>query len=403
MIRILAQLFPVVAAVGVSCALGQDIRFRRDAMNPSPVVARISAVGLDGVVVNDTGTAKEAVIPWDCIASVQGSFAAEAESFLAVAEKAWRARVRVERGDLAGAEPLFEELFALYRGRAGSMTQLVASGLFMCRVGRGAQTLAVEPFLAFTAACEGRTSTDIHQALRKDDAADLSDRTATDDATGLSPALPPIFVGVPAVQTQGRLGMVAFGGRAGLLGELYQAAMRTEFEDVSLNLISEPVGEDDGVRMVWEAVASRAGDAATRAQAREKLRKRIEAQSTPWVQVWCRTALGRSLLREKDDDSQMLAVAELLAVPAAFERVNPYLTGICLAESSRAMLFAGDKAAAISLRAKIMDRFPGHPVLEWDPMRHWNVNVRERSDLRPSPAASPAASDSPPAAAPGGG
>ncbi len=89
------------------------------------------------------------VIGWDRVREVTGPLATEASKFTSTAEKAWRARARLERGDWVAAEPLFEELFSEYRTRTGPTALTVAGGLVRCRLMRGAQTAAVEPWIAW--------------------------------------------------------------------------------------------------------------------------------------------------------------------------------------------------------------------------------------------------------------
>jgi hypothetical protein len=65
----------------------------------------------------------------------------------------------------------------------------------------------------------------------------------------------------------------------------------------------------------------------------------------------------------------MLGVAELLAVPAAIEYAVPYLTGVCLAEAAVALHAQGDLKGAVAVRTRLIERFAGHPVMEWEAMR----------------------------------
>jgi hypothetical protein len=72
-------------------------------------------------------------------------------------------------------------------------------------------------------------------------------------------------------------------------------------------------------------------------------------------------------------DSKLLGVAELVELPARLERVNPYLTGIALSEAAVALAKMGDSRGATQLRNELSDRFPGHPALEWEPLKGWSA------------------------------
>lgn len=344
-------------------AAAQEVVVRR---GMPAVVEPVLGVGIDGVLVGASRDAEGRRVPWDMVASVQGRFASDAALHAAAAEASWRARTRLERGDLAGAEPLFESLQERYAGRRGAMAQLVMGGLLLCRVTRGANTLAVEPFLSYLEACEGDPSPRL--IVRGGDASDPIDLTPIDEATRLNPSLPPMWLATPAVLTSLRLEPRARTGRAAVLGEIYRVAMQTEAG--SATLPPEPANADDAVRLAWDIVAARAGDGPTRATARERLRLRVAAEPAPppWMLAWCRCAIGRSLLREGDEESRMLAVAELLAIPATLEHASPYVTGVAMAEAALAMAAAGDLRGANAVRQRLAVRFPGHPALDFEPL-----------------------------------
>jgi hypothetical protein len=358
--------FAAFAALGGAwrSAAAQEVVVRR---GMPAVVEPVLGVGIDGVLVGASREVEGRRVPWDMVASVQGRFASDAALHAAAAEASWRARTRLERGDLAGAEPLFESLQDRYAGRSGAMAQLVTGGLLLCRVSRGANTLAVEPFLSYLEACEGDPSPRL--IVRGGDASDPTDLTPIDEATRLNPSLPPMWLATPAVQTSLRLAPRARTGRAAVLGELYRVAMQAEAGTAAMP--PEPANADDAVRLVWEVVAARAGDGATRAAARQRLRLRVAAEPAPppWVAAWCRCAIGRSLLREGDEESRMLAVAELLAIPATLEHASPYVTGVAMADAALAMAASGDLRGANAVRRRLADRFPGHPALDFEPLR----------------------------------
>jgi hypothetical protein len=381
-------LFGTLALLAATCgrSWAQELVLRKGV---SPVTDPISAVGADGVIVTSPvaggGTPPSTLLPWDQVASVNGRFHDSASVYAKVADAAWRGRTRLERGDLAGAEPHFETLASTYAGRQGPMAQLVCGGLLLCRVGRGANSLAVQPFLGYLHACEGDPSP--RQIVRGGgDVADPADMVPIDPVSRLCPALPPIWLTGPALQTSVNAEWKTFASRVSVIASLYRISQEAEYQDRSAQVASEPGTDDDSVRLLWEIVASRAGDAPVRGKAREALRARLNSQTPPpsWMAAWCRCAIGRSLLKESDDESQMLGVAELLAVPAVAEHAAPYVTGVCMAEAAVAMQRAGDAKGAAAIRDRLVEKFAGHPALDWEPMR---LIGRVPS---PAPAAKPA-------------
>jgi hypothetical protein len=313
------------------------------------------------------------VIGWDRIRRVEGEFAEPAAEFRDVADAAWRARTRLERGDALAAEQLFEQLFEKYRGQQGPTAAVVAEGLLRCQLRRGAHVAAIQPWLALL---QARTAAPAHAP---DWAVQAGLPPVFDDNTGLVPGLPPIWLAWPAVEAFARSGAATgetegvLSGRGEALAALYLYAARVETG------VYAPMpnirSTDPGVQLVLTIVQSRGGDAEQRQRARQRLEDRLRAPAanappTPvWVEVWCRAAIGRSLLRESTVEARRQGVLELLHLPARFAGSNPYLAGLALAESAVALREMGDHRSADILVRELADQFPTHPVHDWDPLR----------------------------------
>jgi hypothetical protein len=67
-----------------------------------------SRVGAQGVEYLDETSGQASVLRWDQVARVHGDLSQAAGEHAALAEVLWRARIRIERGDLAGAESLLD-------------------------------------------------------------------------------------------------------------------------------------------------------------------------------------------------------------------------------------------------------------------------------------------------------
>jgi len=357
---ILALIAAAVAAASIPVADSTPILRGRE----SPSGLRVVALDADGVTVEGGDGSTRDVLGWERIAGVEGPLGAEAAAFARTADAAWRARARLDRGDIAGAEPLFEELFASYEGRRGPTSAGVAAGLLRCRLLRGAQTGAVAPWLAYLeAAGQGTPTAGVGAAVGAG--------VVMDGPTGLVPALPPIWLDVASVRAFARTPASAEdGGRASAMGALYRAAARIE-AGLGGTLPPEPT-DDAGLRLVWEVVASRGGDESLRTAAREALTARLGRALPAWTEAWCRVAIGRSLLKETAREARLLGVAELLELPARLEGASPYLTGVAMAEAAVALVGLDDVDGAVSVRADLQSRLPGHPALEWEPIRGWS-------------------------------
>lgn len=328
---------------------------------------RITTIDASGITIEDgpAGAARRSLIGWDRVRGVNGERAADAARFMDLAEKLWRARIRLERGDFIAAETAFEEAFAMDPARRGPTGAVVAEGLMRCRLARDARTAAIPAWLAWVSASEDRAV--FHG---------LSGRIITrfgpapeSDASGLAPELPPIFTPGPSIEplTSGLVSLGGQSGRADRLAAWYLIAARFE-AGIPVELPEIPT-TDDSLRLVAEIVSARAGDAQHRRAARGALEARLRSRPAAWQEAWILAGIGRSLLREDSADQKLLGVASLLQIPARIPEAPDFVSGIALAESSASLRALGDSAGADRLYRELVARFPNHPALEWLGMR----------------------------------
>ncbi len=368
-----------LAVLAIGCAALADepaLTLRGREMPPPGVIVAVSS---DGVAVRDGG-ASPALVPWDKVLVVRGEHGATAEAYLPMAERAWRARARLERGDVPGAEPLFEELFESMHENRGPTGERIAFGLLRCRLARNAQSLAVLPWVSFLRAREASGVSAV-----RDDALVGG---VLDSETGLVADLPPMWVPGPSVRvlaTGGSLSARApYSTRAEAYAALYLHAARAASGVESA--MPAVAAREPGVEFVRHVViATTATDSAARDAARQALAPSTDASAPAWQQAWARLAVGRSLLMETDEGPRRLGVIELLTVPASFEREQPYLAGIALADAAVSLETLGDAAGAARLRAELLTRFAGHPACEWDAIRRHGETVPGQAAADPLP------------------
>lgn len=340
----------------------------RDGTRPASTV---EAVSIEGVKFGG------AMVGLDRVRSVEGEFAQSWGALAAAADDAWRVRQRFERGDLAGAEVIAEPLFTQLAGKRGPTVAMVAEVLTRVRVKRSSQTGALEAWLSWYDC--GNESEPLTSSFASDLAsrrAVLADRWPTlsiDAASGLLSTLPPIWINVPSVQAWVRSAHEAHGSeerRSAAYEWLYRAAAKFEVDGSPIDVGGLEL-KLDGPKLVSEIVISRAGEANAREAARRELLKRLEGSPPAWLEAWVRVALGRSMVKESDPEVRRRGVLHLLHVPARFATDSPYLTGIALAESARAMLELGDRDGADVIRAELLRDYPLHPALDWPGVRDW--------------------------------
>ena len=347
----------VIAVLAAACLGGVTLREHE----PSPA-GEVLRVSTDGVTLKDTTQTVE--ISWDRVWSVDGS--SQAAAYLGLSDKLFRARKRVERRDLVLAEPMLEDLASSFPKAGGSTGTVLHSLRVACRLMRGGQMAALEPYGALLAcfsderlrASAGQTLTRSYDGLP----------AACRPSPVLIPDLPPMWLAVPALRAVTGTAPVEGSGKAGELLRLYILAAASESgESVQIPAIDA----GDGGELLREIVLARAGDATQRVKARELLRARLKPGIEPWRESWIHVALGRSLIRESEPDDKLAGVEQLLYAPAQFADVTPYLAGLALAESAVTLREISDPAEADQLFLELRDRYPRHVAFEWRPIREW--------------------------------
>lgn len=368
------------AALLATSSLAQ-VELRRGEPPPAGQVAIVDELGVTVRQEQEGAAPVLTIISWDRVRAVTGEHAAEAASLADTADRVWRARTRIERGDWRLGEPLFERLFAEYGTLNGPTSAVIAEGLLRCRLRRGAQAAAVGPWVSLVRILRDHALAPAAAPASQEGASPAASEwiggeidlpPIIDAPTLLAPALPPIWLPGPAVDALTNSPELAIKGGgdpvAEALADLYRVAAAFEAGREPL-LPDRPASSHPGVALVRDVVAARIGDAGQRAAARDALQARLSAEPAPWIQVWCHAGIGRSLLREADEDLRRQGVLHLLNIPASYGADDPYLAGLALAESAVAMADMGDADSAAALRAELESHFSDHPALAWPPLR----------------------------------
>lgn len=337
--------------------------------------------------------------------------------------KLWRARSRVERGDTALAEPLFESLFERYADESSETALVVAEGLLRCRLARGDQARALLPALAATRARLRGVSTVSYSNLP----------SVWDAATSLCPQLPPVLPEGPATTAALEKLPKFTEGDDPLVREiaaLYAASIvvRPDGSLAPVAPLPDPapgVRDAPGASLLRAILATQQGDATARFAARARLDALVaklasgapaagaasagpagspgstggaaatggtgtpgagaasgaaggrtvpsqppassgNSGGAPWASAWVSFAQGCSLLRQDGEvpalDPQRRGIVALLEVPARNERRTPWLSGTALVVAASASERLGDMAAATTLRRELDIEHPYHPL-----------------------------------------
>lgn len=296
------------------------------------------------------------VIPWTDVADVEiaGGQPSNVEDLLVLGRDLHRARGRIERGDFRGAEPLLARHFRTGPGAVTDTDLLCADGLMRCRLDRGALPEAVVPLLEVTRALRaGATSpwTPIVDAQR-----------------AVCPWLGPAWLGTDARR---RLAVVLRQWDSGNDPVLEQArlAYLSLAEDSEINRAAPG--------LIAQIARSIHGDDPARRGAVANLESGLEA-SEPWERAWRHWAIGRAMLQEPGDGRSRAALAHLARIPALHGDQQPWLAGMATALMAMQADRDGRPEVAESLRAELVARWPGHPVL--DPDTHLSVPRSAQAD-----------------------
>lgn len=344
---------------------------------PEALRGDVTGASAAGLLVTVGGVAK--TVSWDRVREVHGEKGAEAAKHLEAVRDLWRARMRLERGDFAAAEPMLDALAERERTVVGPTAAVVFEGLLRCRLKRGATLPAVWAWLEWSRARSG-----LIRAERGVSAAwvggTIDAPAVLERGSGLIAGVPPLFLRDAALDAAAASDeWVRFGAAdetTKTLAALYRSAARFEAGlPPELGTLAPQIS-DESVRLVAEVVAARVGDDKEREQARGALRTRLEQREIePWLECWCRVGMGRSLVREQDSEVVRQGVIQLLHAPSRFARVSPYAAAVALAEAAVVVHDLGDEQGAAALKAELMDRFPRSVAAGWIRLR----------DIKPPP------------------
>lgn len=302
----------------------------------------------------DDGESDSQFIPWDSVRSVDmANPPPELYQYMQVAEDLWRARSRLQRSDIAMAEPLFEQLFERYRGQNHTTALIVAEGLLRCRLARYDLTRAVVPALEVTRLHRAGHAVETYASLPP----------VLDPDMALCMYLPPVWIDDRAAQ-QLQLELAQYDDQGDAvvtaLAQIYQAAARLHHDQPELSFNREAT-RHAGVRLLRDLVIIQSVDPAMRSAAQQRLASQLN-DLPDWAQAWTHYTIGISMLHDPDPDSAELGALQLSYLPARFPHNQPYLAGLALQHLLDYFQGLGDNAAAASLRAELTQRYAFHPL-----------------------------------------
>lgn len=323
-----------------------------------PQTGRITLMDDEGLVIREADGASTTV-RWDRVREVhQERPDPRLESWLAQGERMWRARIRLERGDVVMAEPLLRELFEQTRGQSHAGARLVAEGLLRCRLVRGDQAGAVLPALEVIRLHRAGIESDAYRALP----------AVLDEKHELVPALPPVWQAAA-----GDLALVSELEQYDAQGDAVVAQLALRYRQIAArqagHVIDAPPARSNaansaqhpGLQLVQLLVDAHDGDSTRREESRQAIRQQME-EADGWVEAWLRFHLGSSLLEEEGVGRKQRGLVALIHLPARFSGLQPYLAGLALDRAREGAEKLNMNELADRLRVELERNWSNHPI-----------------------------------------
>ena len=320
-------LFLIAMLSAATTARGDTIH-RRD--GAEPISGKILVLDHAGVTIQQQSSGTT-LVPWDQVRSIDSLTALpDMDMHLERADRLWRARSRIQRGDMRLAEPLVMELLQRYRSTDSLTSHIVAESALRCAVDREDHLAAVIPWLEVARMESRGISTDTY--------VDPSMPVVLDPGTGMSPYVPPI--------RSEQLHLVLKAADPGADPYLNQvrdllAAIAASIDDLD-QVQSSHNGNEPMIRLLESVIESGSTDPRTRKNARRDLLV-MEGKLPEFARPWAWYHRGLSLLSEQDPavlDQGLLMLLKTAAVNA------PVLSSVALERVHRELVLAGRDAEA---------------------------------------------------------
>ena len=281
---------------------------------------------------------------------------------LDAAERIWRGRLRVERGDLLLAEPLLRAAFSARGEGTDETSRVVAEGYLRCLLGRGDHVAALIPAFEVMRLERSGVTTPRYQDLPP----------IMDSESGLIMALAPAWhTNADLKNAHQRLSaylrepLVGADVELSIMISFYLRAMESAVgrQEPAHELGPTPDADLAGrelpsaIRFLDDIDDANAGDIGA-FETLIETRTRAPRWKTAWIDLIC----GRILLDADDPSTHQAAIVQLLAIPAGASDVVPYLAGTALGDARDWLNNAGRPDDAARIQTELNQRFPGHPM-----------------------------------------
>ena len=288
-----------------------------------------SVGGLRFIPKNESGSTE--TIPWSQIQSLQSSKPRPTlQKFLEQGELLWRAQIRLKRGDVILAQPLFERVFSSLKSTKSFDARLAAEGLLRCNLANGNVRYAVEPWLVTAKLAEAGIQTAFPE---------LS--PVIDDTTFLCPNLPPVWISDHSHLKTIRAFTTIEESQTSRNALALIAAATDEKNDLLQNHFLHQLFFDT------------------------ELLKSSDTLSN-WQEIWVQYFQAIKLLGTAKSGKRDRALLNLAIVAANAIETQPWLACAAMLRLSDELQIDGNHQSALRIKDDAIRLFPSHPLHQHD-------------------------------------
>jgi len=312
----------ILACLGTR-ALAETVLFRDGA---TPVNCTIVSWSTEGLRISKDEISTQEVIPWYLISKVSSEeIGVMFQKYLTRGEMLWRAKLRLLRGDIALAAPLFREVFMQLKNSEGLDAYLAAEGLLRCNLATGNLNESIAPWLVVVDHVQsGRTSQ--LEALA----------SIIDPSTLLCPHLPPVWNASFVDRSVNNLEL-----RSDVAQSFYAIIL-------SSNITTKQTL--DGPSFLQHILLLK--------DAEQNVSSELK-KLQPWQQCWLLFAEASGLQKKGHENEAMLKFAEVIAT---YETTQPWLAGASISALLESFDRAGDTKIVNNIQNEFSRVLPNHPL-----------------------------------------
>lgn len=302
----------------------------------NPLECSIVSWSKEGLRVQLKEQGTQQVVAWHTISSIESDQVGTGfDAHLARGQMLWRAKIRLQRGDVRLAMPLFEETFMQLKNAKGDDAFLAAEGMLRCTIAHGNIQASVAPWLAAVRHLDhGRSSL----------FPDFS--PIIDPKTFLCPHVPPVWDTHLVERSISTLKL--------------DNKLMNEFVDVILGEAGQNQTLHNGPDFLRNILLLTESDHTQIEDQIETMSRETALQR--WQLAWIKYTAAKSLMKQ-GKESETLALLKLAEVASTYGKEQPWIAGASMVLMVEILQSSGKLKASKNIRNEFIRVFPSHPLI----------------------------------------